>query len=807
MFLKLNFLLLLLLINLFTFSTTETSQKEGEGSETDEIDKKEVNPDKVVLLSSEGEVAKKEEKDEESPNRIEINAEIKLEEEEDGETVEGEEKKSKITARFIVLGSDGETKEKKEFNVISLEDLLDDAENKSSKEENKIEEEQIEENEVYGFEEFIPEKNKISNNLQIDTLYNNALNILSKKRWSVISQNDIRKAYSDLEEASKLGLNDAKKILAFSYLFGDYRWSINEALQIFEQLAEETGSADAHLGLGFLHTTGVGMKEGPNPGLGFLHYTFAALGGNPLAQMALGYRYGHGIGVKQDCETALIWYKKVANKVAKKVKLTGMPSVQRIRIPDELVFIFYIKKIIYLKKESSSIAGTLLDSNVFSYYKYLAETGDTQAVIGLAQLYLTGGKGVPMDLEAANKYFQIAAEAGSAQANGYLGRMYLEGTTATPQNNDTAFDYFKKAADKGNSIGQAGLGMMFLYGYGVKSDPQKAIKLFALAAEQGLLLLLFLKKVIFKGSPDAQLHLGQMYYQGLGVKRFLLFKFEKYFLRDFKQALKHFQLASQSGHILAIYNLAQMHSKGTGVLRNCKFAVALYKNVAERGRWTERFMDAYIKFQSNSIDEAAFRYLFLAELGYEAAQTNFAYLIDSQDGTGKNEKFVLFSKEEAYRRAYINWQRAANQDYPIARVKLGDYKYYGLGSETDLQEAAEHYKIAAQTHQNAQAMFNLGYMHENGLGVTKDLFLAKRYYDLAAETSTEAVWPVTLALIKLKIEFFRDYLTMNYAQKTISLKFLDNLLGPDWDLYLMSLAFGLVVWLGICYFRNRFARL
>lgn len=66
--------------------------------------------------------------------------------------------------------------------------------------------------------------------------------------------------------------------------------------------------------------------------------------------------------------------------------------------------------------------------------------------------------------------------------------------------------------------------MMFLYGYGVKSDPQKAIKLFALAAEQGLLLLLFLKKVIFKGSPDAQLHLGQMYYQGLGVKRFLLFK-------------------------------------------------------------------------------------------------------------------------------------------------------------------------------------------------------------------------------------------------------------------------------------------
>jgi SEL1 protein len=186
-----------------------------------------------------------------------------------------------------------------------------------------------------------------------------------------------------------------------------------------------------------------------------------------------------------------------------------------------------------------------------------------------------------------------------------------------------------------------------------------------------------------------------------------------HFNRDFKQALKYFQLASQSGHILAIYNLAQMHAKGTGVLRNCRFAVALYKNVAERGRWTERFMDAYSRYQNGAVDEAAFRYLFLAELGYEAAQTNFAYLVD------REEAQELFSHEEAYKRAFMNWQRAANQDYPVARVKLGDYKYYGLGSDTDLEEAAEHYKIAAQAHQSAQAMFNLGYMHENGLGVKK----------------------------------------------------------------------------------------
>ena len=88
-----------------------------------------------------------------------------------------------------------------------------------------------------------------------------------------------------------------------------------------------------------------------------------------------------------------------------------------------------------------------------------------QAILGLAQLYLTGGKGVPLDIDAAAKYFMVAADAGNSQALGYLGKMYLEGTMATPQNNLTAFQYFKKAADKGNAVGQTGLGMMFLYGY------------------------------------------------------------------------------------------------------------------------------------------------------------------------------------------------------------------------------------------------------------------------------------------------------------------------------------------------------
>ena len=55
---------------------------------------------------------------------------------------------------------------------------------------------------------------------------------------------------------------------------------------------------------------------------------------------------------------------------------------------------------------------------------------------------------------------------------------------------------------------------------------------------------------------DGQLQLGNMYYHGTGVAA------------DYKTAVKYFNLASQAGHVLAFYNLAEMHAMGTGMLRS-----------------------------------------------------------------------------------------------------------------------------------------------------------------------------------------------------------------------------------------------
>merc|ERR1719223_1787573 len=178
-----------------------------------------------------------------------------------------------------------------------------------------------------------------------------------------------------------------------------------------------------------------------------------------------------------------------------------------------------------------------------------------------------------------------------------------------------------------------------------------------------------------------------------------------------------------------------MHAVGIGVIRNCQTAAELLKNVAERGFWGNSLMSAHSLYHKGEIDAALVKYMTLAELGYEVAQSNAAFIFDRED--------TQFIRElsSRYERAFVNWRRAATQGFGGARLKLGDYYYYGQGTEEDPNEAAEQYQLASDAETNAQALFNLGYMHEVGIGRQQDMHLAKRYYDLAALSSVDAHLP------------------------------------------------------------------
>ena len=54
----------------------------------------------------------------------------------------------------------------------------------------------------------------------------------------------------------------------------------------------------------------------------------------------------------------------------------------------------------------------------------------------------------------------------------------------------------------------------------------------------------------------------------------------------------------------------------------------LFKSVAERGRWSEMIMDAHRLYKDGLTDAAVIKYMFLADLGYEVAQSNVAFMLD-----------------------------------------------------------------------------------------------------------------------------------------------------------------------------------
>jgi len=555
---------------------------------------------------------------------------------------------------------------------------------------------------------------------------------------------DYRVAYYYLSKAAAKGHMKAREEIAIAQLFGDHvSLNITGARETFEDLSINKASSRAQFYLGFMYATGLGVKS--NQAKSLAYFKFSALGNDSFGQMAMAYRYWSSINLEQNCEMALYFYSKVATHIAKRISTNRIGNlVHRIRLDEDE------------KSSTSSSNQLLLDDDLVQYYQLLADRGDTQAQYGLGLLYYQGGRGIHIQYDKAMHYFKRAAESGNNYAMAYLGKMYLEGDgngELIKQDNQTAIHYFKMAAEKNNPIGQAGLGTVYLYGHGVEKDFDKALKYFQLSADQGYV--------------EGNFLLGVMFYYGYGVRK------------DYKMAVKYFNLAAQLGHVLGYFNLAQMHATGTGVLRSCQTATELYKNVAERGPTAQLFTDAYNAFKENNIDSALIKYKFLAELGYEVSQSNAAYLLD-QFAT------KLFNKNDSLKRALVYWNRAAYQGHHTARIKLGDYYFYGRGTKVNYEQAVSHYKYASEISHNPQAMFNLAYMHENGLGLKKDLHLAKRFYDMAFDTSVEAHLPVTLALFKLNLIF--------YLEKLFKPSLIEILLNTDefWDVYLMTCIAGLI---------------
>ena len=44
----------------------------------------------------------------------------------------------------------------------------------------------------------------------------------------------------------------------------------------------------------------------------------------------------------------------------------------------------------------------------------------------------------------------------------------------------------------------------------------------------------------------------------------------------------------------------------------------------------------------------------------------------------------------------MNWKRASNQNFPAARLRVGDHHWYGLGVERNYAQAALYYRMCSE---------------------------------------------------------------------------------------------------------------
>jgi len=567
---------------------------------------------------------------------------------------------------------------------------------------------------------------------------------------------------------------DALFLLAEMNFYGNFSHPrrTRKAFELYSELVERDGNATAQHMVGLLYATGIGDAVSVDQAKAQLYYTFAAEQGEVKAEMTLAHRYHMGIGTVKSCERAVEYYKRVADK-SMDWWLSGPPGghlIQRSawRWVDEAGGP-------YGEGASWSSSGpfaadknaiyTSFD-NMLEYLDMRERQGDFSASLQLGKHFYEPPRGYKRNLKKARQQFSKVAfqywgkdgkvkekvpkgiEKTAAKAAAYIGRMFLRGE-GMEQNFERAVTWFKRGVDSGDAFAQYHMGLMYRDGLGVPKDGKRASTYLKAASEQSL--------------GIAQSALGVLFLdQG-----------------DLDTASRYFELAKNAGVMEAFYYLAEMSHQGHGRQQNCQHATTYYKIVAEKAEVLHSaFSEANSAYEYKDYERAFIASIMAAEQGFENAQANVAFLLDQRtsvvsipllsfsifsnplSGVPEGQRSKLLTNP---RLAQVYYTRSAHQQNIDSLIKAGDYHSLGIGTPTrtvpvksnksssSIEAMYSCYSTAAEHPNAAQALWNMGWMHENGIGsVEQDFHMAKRYYDLAYEMNKEAYLPVKLALLRLR---------------------------------------------------------
>lgn len=599
--------------------------------------------------------------------------------------------------------------------------------------------------------------------------------------------------------------NATKHEDAIWYLGQLYRGGLNVGIAYNPAVAErlvidlaEFGNAQAqahiasHKLLGVVplapsHSSGVPFKLiPPEVPTALVQLFTAARFGNPTAQTILGYRHLYGLGVPKSCSTAVNYYASAAEAAIEASRIeNGLPKTKQWRLNHRTA---------HARPKQTAEQEVL-------HYQWFADFGNLEAARTVAYLL---SHGAMRDAGQAVRYLEVAAAAGDPVAMAHLGHAFANGL-GVERSRESAAKWFKRASEHRNPSALFSMGYLHMTGddgIGGVVDYKKALRYYKESVNEGA-------GRNWTGQSDAFFFIGKlkMYDRGrnrncakcccarvvkgpdlksVGETRagsnpvgsvlsiFLFFSFARHFHQlfcagmmhlngwgthqDVSQAITYFTLSTNSGHLLAAYNLAMLHLGGRTNEKNpCQTSASLLKKVAERQFFYVQ--EGHDDFEAGDYDWALFNYLHAAELGIEMAQTNGAYMLTEgyfqnsidREATNISETVGLHERDEVAVRALYLHQRAAEQGNVAALIRLGDAHWFGKGAPVDWNVAVAAYAEAGKQ-QSAQGLFNMGLAHALGTGAVIDSHLAKRFFDRTLEVEPDAALAVELALLHLKLQ-------------------------------------------------------
>lgn len=302
-------------------------------------------------------------------------------------------------------------------------------------------------------------------------------------------------------------------------------------------------------------------------------------------------------------------------------------------------------------------------------------------------------------------------------------------------------DYLKEYADQGVSDAQWMLGEAYRKGQAVKTDMEKAIYYYTLAAEKGNINALSRLKYCYENADGAEKDTEEtvQYYTPAAEKENADAqvpieennKKREDTERNKETAVQEHtpaggqQVPDEQLDVDTLLDLGKRYKDGDGVEKDMKKALYYYTMVAKKGDVTALSWIGYFcengDGMEKDIERAVYYYNMAAGNGNTFAQYRLGYCYENGKGAEKDtEKAVYY------------YTMAAEQGHVKSRYRLGYIYENGKGVEKDMKKAAHYYALASEKG-NVNAQFHLGKCYANGNGVEKDMEKAAHFFSLAAE--------------------------------------------------------------------------